>query len=423
MNTNTLREKRGKLAHDMNAIMRQEVITAADRIRWAKMDDESVDLARQIEADERSARIEANHEAIDRERFRSYELPKDKAHRIAFDHFLRRGLLSLTPEERSLVIERRDTFGDMSAGTQSITASAGTSGGYLVPVGFVYDIDQALKYFCPFVDAGTFGQLNTATGALLPYPTDNDTSNEAASLAENTSDTDQGVSIGVVNFGAYKYTSHIIRVSTELMQDSAFDIQNYLAQKIGIRFGRGYETAFTVGSGSAQPTGIVTAVLASGATPVVATGSSSNDGTGASNATVGSNDLVALEHSVDPLYRKSAAFVLHDQSLKKIKQLLDKYGRPLWLPGLASNAPDTILGYPYVINQAMSQIGTAGGGGVVLFGDLKKFIVRQVRPYQILRLDERYAEYGQTGFIAFSRVDSNLVDAGTHPINSLSQHS
>ena len=138
---------------------------------------------------------------------------------------------------------------------------------------------------------------------------------------------------------------------------------------------------------------------------------------------IGFFDLIALEHSVDPLYRQRASFVLHDQSLKKIKQLLDKYGRPLWLPGLASNAPNTILGYPYVINQAMTPIGTAGAGGVVLFGDLKKFIVRQVRPYQILRLDERYAEYGQTGFIAFSRVDSQLVDAGTHPINSLSQHS
>jgi HK97 family phage major capsid protein len=422
--TQLLRDKRAKLANDMQAIFRQEVINASDRVRWSKMDDEVVALSLSIDAQERDERLSANAEAVNRERFRTAETPKSASHRRAFDNFLRRGLVNLSAEERSLVTERRDTDGSaQAAGTQSISYSAGPSGGFLVPAGFVYDIDQALKYYCQFVDAGIFGQLNTDTGGILPYPTDNDTNNDAAILAENTSDTEQGVEIGVVNFGAFKYSSKIIRVSTELMQDSAFNIQDYLSQKIGIRFGRGYENAFTLGTGSGQPTGIVTAVLASGATPVVSTGSSSNDGFGTAATTVGTNDLIALEHSVDPLYRRGASFMLSDQSLKKVKQLLDKYGHPLWVPGLASNAPSTILGYPYVINQAMANIGTAGAGAVALFGDLKKFIVRQVRPYSILRLDERYAEYGQTGFIAFSRVDSNLVDAGTHPINSLSQHS
>ena len=382
MNVKEMREKRGKLAHDMHAIMRQEVISAADHTRWAKLDDECLTLARAIDAEERNERIAANHEAIDRERFRNYEDPKSKAHRIAFDKYLRRGLVNLSAEERSLVTERRDTdSGGMFAGTQSLSYTELSAGGALVPAGFVYDIDNALKYYCPFLDSGIFGQLDTASGNLLPYPTCNDTQNEAGILAENTSDSEQSVAVSVVNFGAYKYSSRIIRVSTELMQDSAFDLQIFLAKKIGERFGRAYEVAFTTGTGSAQPTGIVPAVLASGATPLVATGSSSNDGTGTASGSVGTNDLIALEHSVDPLYRRGSGFVFHDKSLQKIKQLLDKYGRPLWLPGLASNAPDTILGYSYVINQQMSQIGTAGAGAVVLFGDLKKFIVRKVRDY------------------------------------------
>jgi HK97 family phage major capsid protein len=423
VNLQEMREKRAKLANDMNAIMRKEVITPADRVQWARIDEDVVALGNQIQTQERADVVEANRQAIDRERFRNHESPREAEHRSAFLKMLRHGRTSLNERERGLVYQRSTDSQGQAAGAQALSYTELTSGGAFVPVGFVYEIDEALKYFCPFFDGTVCRQLNTATGSLLPFPTDNDTANEAGVLAENTSDTENPVEVGVVNFGAYKYSSRIIRVSTELMQDSAFDFEPYLQKKIGLRFGRAYETAFTVGTGSGQPTGVVTAVLASGAVPVVATGSSSNDGVGTASATVGTNDLIALEHSVDPLYRRAGRFMLHDKSLQKIKQLLDKYGRPLWLPGIASNAPDTILGYPYTINQAMNQIGTAGAGGVVLFGDFSHFIVRKVREYQILRLDERYAEYGQTGFIAFSRVDSNLVDAGTNPINSLSQHS
>jgi HK97 family phage major capsid protein len=424
VNLQEKRDKRAALAAQMAAILRQETITPSDRVRWSRINDDVDLLGREIETEERANNIEAHRQEIDRERFRNAESPKQVEHRMAFDKFLRRGVTSLTERERSLLYEKRDTDGSaQAAGTWSATNPALASGGALVPIGFQHEIDQALKYFCPFTDGTVCRVLNTATGSLLPFPTDNDTANDAGILAENTSDTENGVSVGVVNFGAYKFSSRIIRVSTELMQDSAFEIEPYLSQKIGLRFGRAYEQYFTTGSGSGQPTGVATAVLASGASPVVATGSSSNDGVGTSANSVGTNDLIALEHSVDPLYRKGSRFMFHDKSLQKIKQLLDKYGRPLWVPGLASNAPDTILGYPYTINQQMNQIGTAGAGAVALFGDFQHFIVRKVREYQVLRLDERYAEYGQTGFIAFSRVDSNLVDAGTHPINSLSQHS
>jgi HK97 family phage major capsid protein len=424
MSIQQLREKRGKLAHDMQQIMRQEVISTADRVKWAKLDDECMDLGRQVEAEERSERIAANHEAIDRERFRSYEMPAAKEHRMAFNKFLRFGIQGLEAREKQLILQKRSTDSQaQAAGTQSISYTELSSGGAFVPVGFQHEIDSALKYYCPFLDGTVCRQLETEAGNLLPFPTDNDTANEAGVLAENTSDTENPVAVGVVNFGAFKYSSRIIRVSLELLQDSAFPFEPYLSDKIALRFGRAYETAFTVGTGSAQPTGVVTAALSSGATPVVATGSSSNDGFGTASATVGSNDLFALEGSVDPLYRERGRFMLHDKSLTKLKQLLDKYGRPLWVPGMTANAPDQLIGHPYTINQQMNQIGTAGAGAVVLFGDFNHFIVRKVKAMQILRLDERYAEYGQVGFIAFSRVDSNLVDAGTHPINSLSQHS
>jgi len=329
---------------------------------------------------------------------------------------------------------------DQEAGTQSITYTQGAAGGYFVPAGFVYDVEIATKYFAPLADGSVIKILETATGNVLPYPTNNDTQEAWTIIGEAQQVSDQGqtpnyptsgtvpsgqpgnLGMGVVNFGAWKGSTGLVRVSIELLQDSAFDLEDFLKNAFAVRLGRGYEYYLTRGSGVNQPTGILTAVVASGQPATIATGSSTNDGSSNTGAnSIGTNDLINLEHSIDPTYRRGARFMLHDNSLKTIKQLLDKYGRPLWVPGLAVNAPDTILGYEYVINQSMPQI--AAAANTVLFGSLQKFIMRKVRDLSVLRLDERFADFGEVAFIAFSRIDSNLVDAGVHPIGYLSMHS
>jgi HK97 family phage major capsid protein len=138
---------------------------------------------------------------------------------------------------------------------------------------------------------------------------------------------------------------------------------------------------------------------------------------GSDIATVGYNDLVNLEHSVDPAYRYGAKFMLNDATLKSIKQLKDTLGRPLFVPGLASLAPDTILGYPYQINQDVPSLGS--NSKFLLFGKMDKYIIRSVKELSILRLDERYAEFGQVAFLGFGRYDGNLIDAGTNPVKYL----
>ncbi len=117
--------------------------------------------------------------------------------------------------------------------------------------------------------------------------------------------------------------------------------------------------------------------------------------------------------------------MLHDLTLASLQKLLDKYGRPLWTPGVANNAPDMINGYPYVINQSMTAIGSGVSGGdiTMIFGDFSKYIIRKVKDLSVQRLEELYAVNGQVGFISFARVDANLLDAGTHPLNILVQHS
>jgi HK97 family phage major capsid protein len=424
-NSKQLREQRMKLVTDAQAILRQNSISAEERTKFDRMMNDADVLKDQIDAMEARAAAdtdirEGRTTGIDRLGAR-FESAPEREYRRDFMNFVRTGQVSSrmqrAPEQRT----------DQAAGSQTISYTQGAAGGYFVPAGFVYEVDTATKYYAPLMDGKAFRVMETATGSVLPFPTNNDTGNEAATLAENTQAQEVAITLGQQTFGAYKYTSNIVKVSLELLQDSAFDLDSYLTDLFGQRFGRGYEAAFTTGAGpngSPQgPTGILTALNALDLPEIVAAGANANSGnagdTGANS--IGTQDLVNLEHSVDPTYRRSGRWMFHDTTLRTIKNLLDKFGRPIWLPGLAVNAPDTILGYPYTINQSMPQI--APNAPTVLFGNLQKFIIRKVRDMQLIRLVERYADFGQVGFIAFSRVDSNLVDAGTHPINQLIQHS
>jgi HK97 family phage major capsid protein len=427
VNTKQLREQRAKVANDANAILRKQTVSSEDRIQVDKLLTQCDKLGTQIDTEEKEEALQIASADLDSKKFRALELPRDREYRMTFDKYMRKGLLGISNEERSSLFERRsvESRDGQLAGTQSISYTQGAAGGYYVPVGFVHDIDIALKYYAPLMDGSVCRILETAGGGLLPYPTVNDAGNRAALLAEAAEATELDVAVGVKNFGAWKFTSKLIKVSTELLQDSAFDLQSFLTERFAERFGRTYEVEFTTGSGINRPTGIVTAVLASGISPVIAGGSSPNDGSGAAATSIGTPDLVALEHSVDRAYRRGAKFMFHDNTLKSIKNLLDKYGRPIWLPGLAVNAPDTILGYPFVVNNSMDSAVTASKN-TVLFGDFSKFIIRKVKDMSVLRLDERYAEFGQVGFLAFSRVDSNLVwdgSASSPALQILQQHS
>jgi HK97 family phage major capsid protein len=207
------------------------------------------------------------------------------------------------------------------------------------------------------------------------------------------------------------------------LQDSAFGLDAYLLDRFAERMGRAMELYATTGNGSSQPTGFITAILAQGKnTPVVAAGSNANDGLGqAAWSTIGTNDLINLVGSVDPSYRQGGKFVMHDGTLTVIKRLLDKYGRPIWLPGLAVDAPDTILGYPVVVDQSMAQVAASTNPAVVAFGDFSHFVIRRVKDLSVVRLAERYADYFQTGFLGFSRMDSNLIQP--YALNLLQSHS
>lgn len=321
--------------------------------------------------------------------------------------------------------QQRATIGvEAPGGTTPGGAYPGSTAGFVVPVGFIAEIEVALKYYGPMLDGGPGMPkiIVTDTGGPLPFPTSNDTTQTGELVAEAAGFSIQDVSTGILTFTAYKFSSKIVKVSWEMLQDSAINIPEFLSSTFAVRLGRILNTYFTTGSGagSTQPQGIVVGATA-GPTAI---GSSSNTGGSQGGNTIGSQDLTALEHAVDPWYRYNARYMMHDTTVQSLKQTLDKYGRPLWQPGMADRAPDTINGYRYNINNDMAQLQASASSptvsnNTVLFGDMTKYIIRRVRDITIMRFDELYAANGQVGFLAFARYDGNLLDAGTHPVKYL----
>jgi len=353
----------------------------------------------------------------------------------------RRALLNqqakLSPFSKALTPEQRD----QQAGTQSIVYSEGSLGGYFVPAGFVYDIEKATKFYANLLDGSSIRIMETATGNVLPYPTSNDTNEAWTLMSETTQIVDNGTTpnyptVGTaptanpgnvlasnVTFSAYKGSTGLVRVSLELMQDSAFSLEDFLKEAFSVRLGRGYEYYLTLGSGQNAPLGILPALVKYSAPVTTAAGSFANDAIAGNTSanSIGYQDLVNLIHSVDPTYRRGAKFMFSDLTLAHLKTRIDKFGRPLWVPSVRESEPDVVAGFPYVINQSFPQI--AASATTVAFGMWSKFVARKVRDLSILRLDERFADYGEVAYVGLSRIDSNLLDAGTHPIASLKQSS
>jgi len=276
----------------------------------------------------------------------------------------------------------------------------GAVGGYTIPDETMRALERALLEFGGMRQVSTI--IRTDTGADMPIPTNNDTMNEGHILGENLQVEIRELTFNQLVLQSYKYSARMVLVSVELMQDNAVNLAGILGGILGERIGRITNRHFTTGTGTAEPMGILTAASQG----VVATTG------GATSATY--DNFVDLEHSVDPAYRTGARFMFHDSTLKTIKKLKDTTGRPLWVPGMAFNSPDTIFGYPFTVNQSMPVLGANAKS--ILFGQLTKYLIRDVRGVTLLRLDERFADFHQVAFLAFARYDGDLLDAGTHPV-------
>ena len=285
-------------------------------------------------------------------------------------------------------------------GTNTIATEVTTTyGGYLTPYGFSNELERYLKMFGGMMQAA--GIFSTPNGQTFYWPTTDDTNTTALWYSDPRS---QALTVQDLTFNRVTYSSYtlgtLVKLSIELIQDEFVDlVPTVLAEIMGERIGRSLNNAFTTGDGSGKPTGFIT--------------SASVGKTTASATAITADELVDLEHSVDPAYRMgpNVAFMFNDTVLAAIKKL--SFGttddRPLWLPSIREGEPDRLLGYRYFINQSMAST-IATTQKTVAFGDWNKYKIRRVAEPTIIRLNERFMDELHVGVVGFARYDGKLLN-------------
>ena len=266
-----------------------------------------------------------------------------------------------------------------------------TEGGYLVPDEFERTLIEALEEENIFRQLATI--ITTSSGdRKIPVVA---TKGSASWVDEEGAIPEADDAFGQVSIGAYKLAT-IIKVSEELINDSAFNLEQYIAKEFGRRIGVKEEEAFFVGDGTGKPTGIFNA-----------TGGAGVGVTTASASAITIDEIMDLFYALKSPYRKNAVFITNDATVKSIRKLKDGNGQYLWQPSVTAGQPDTILNRP--LKTSVYVPGIAAAAKTIAFGDFSYYWVadRQGRSFQ--RLNELYAATGQVGFKATQRVDGKLI--------------
>lgn len=365
-------------------------MTAEEQQRWNDLlaDYDKADKA--VEAEERFEEIERRQAEQQFEQRTTTPQPDPKQsdeYRNAFQSYLLRGAMGITPEHRELFEKR--------------AGITGLSAGVIVPETLASSIEIALKAYGGMFEAGSI--LSTSKGGDLIMPTVNNTSAKATVVAEYQQSTKSAPSFGSETLKAYTYRTPIVPVSLELLQDSAFDLESLLSSLLSESFGRGINEDLTIGSGTGKPKGIVNWATASDAKPAA--------------AAITLDDIIDLIKGVDSSYAQRGRFMFNRNTLYSLVKIKDTTGRYIWQEGAKDGTPPTLFGKSYILNDDIEDIGA--GKSSMLFGDLSKYKIRMVKSFRMIRLNELLAEYLSIGLFGFARVDGILLDAGTHPVHKL----
>lgn len=202
---------------------------------------------------------------------------------------------------------------------------------------------------------------------------------------ENSAVAESDTSFGQKTIVAHKLCA-LIKVSEELLNDSAFDLESYFNQEFARRIGEAEEEAFVIGDGSAKPYGIFDD-SEGGEVGVTAT----------STVTITADELIDLYYSLKAPYRKNGVWLLNDSTVNSIRKLKDSNGQYLWQPSIKDGETDTLLGKPVYTSSSIA------------FGDLSYYWIGDRQGVTFKRLNELYAANGQVGFLATKRVDARLI--------------
>lgn len=395
MSIQELRERRGTIAKALNELVEKPDWDAAtDQETYdkamAEIDEIDAKMKRILDAHERLAEDTRTQEVAEA----SAKLGRDKGDRglSVYAKWLRGGDKALNADDWTHI---RNTM----------STTTGSEGGFTVDSEVASSVLDALKAFGGMRAVSTIIQT-TGVGAMS-FPTSDGTSEVGEIVAENADATDLDVTFGTISLPVYKFSSKVVAVPFELIQDSNVDIEAFVQQRLVTRLGRITNQMFTTGSGTAQPNGVQTAATI---------GVTADNSTSQVTAVI-YDSLVNLQHSVDPAYRETgrARWVFNDNTLRDLRKIVDGQSRPIFVPGYETGnpdgAPDRLLGAPITVNQDMPDM--AANARSILFGDMSAYHIRDVMSVEMFRFtDSAYTKKGQVGFLAWMRTGGNLVDVG-----------
>jgi len=281
-------------------------------------------------------------------------------------------------------------------GTDPQATTPGAKGGFLVPTELLASAFE--KYMLYTANLRNYCKvLRTDGGHEIDIPTVDDTAVKGSIVAENAQKPVSDVTFSQVQLKAYKYTSGIVLVSMELLQDSAISIPELLGELLAARIARIQADHFALGTGTGMPQGIAVGA--------------GDGGTTTAAGAISVDDLLSLRNKVDLAYRQNGAFIMSDATLAAVQKL--RYatsGEPVFVTDYRDPmAPVRLFGHPIVIDNSLPAVTTAGGVAAV-FGDLSKYIIRDAMGLTLKRSDERYFEFNQSAFLAEMRTDAKVVN-------------
>lgn len=377
-----LREKRAKAWEAAKAFLdskrdKDGFVSAEDTATYDKMEADVVALGKEIERLERQV-------AIDLELAKPTSQPITNQPGSGMKEDKKSGRASDAYRKAFWDSIRKRNYFDVQ---NTLSIGTDTEGGYLVPDEYEQRLIDALQEQNFFRQLATV--ITTSSGDRnIPVVSGH---GEAAWMDENGLYTESDDTFGLISLGAYKLGT-AIKVSDELLNDSVFDLEGYIATEFTRRIGAKEEEAFLVGDGTKKPTG----VFVSAENSVTTSGTS-----------ITFDDVMDLYHSLRVPYRKNAVWLLNDTTVKALRKVKDGNGNYIWQPSVQAGEPDTILNRPYYTSSFVPDL--AAGNKVMAFGDFSYYWIADRQGRSFKRLNELYAANGQVGFLASQRVDGKLI--------------
>jgi len=285
------------------------------------------------------------------------------------------------------------------------------AGGYLVPAGFRQKIVERMVAFGGFANEAE--DFSTSDGRPIEYPTFDDTANSGTITAESGAFTGGAdMAFGKVDLGAYKYTSagandSPLRVSVELLQDSAFDFRGLLTRAMGTRIARKQAPDFVTGTGVGQPQGILCSTLTA-------------DRELDTPDTPDYEDLVEFQDLLDEAYEPNAKWLMRKQTWSQLRLIVDTIGRPILqtlTDGIGGKPERRLLGAPVILDQAVPTLSSAGDTLCMAYGDFREsYVIRRVSNLVVMVDPYSRANYGEVQYTAWLRADAKIQNRNSYVI-------